>query len=104
MTRQVVSSPLAEEDLQGISEYIAQRNPVAAKRFLKYIRKTFATLAALPGLGAAWEGTRIPDLRFWPLPRYKNYVIFYCPINNGVEILRVVHGARDLSKLFETTD
>jgi len=38
------------------------------------------------------------NLRSFP---YKDYVIFYFPIENGVEIYRVLHGARDIESLFE---
>src|SRR2546430_1715605 len=101
MKRQLNVSPQADQDLTEISEYIGARNPIAAKRFLKSLKKTFETLAVMPGLGAAWESTTVPDLRFWPLTRYRNYVVFYRPIANGVEILRVVHGAQDYPRLLE---
>jgi toxin ParE1/3/4 len=101
MKRHAVCAPLAAEDLQQLSEYIAQRNPGAAKRFLKTVKRTFGNLAAFPGIGAVWEDSPIPDVRAWPLPRYKNYVIFYRPIANGVEIVRIVHGARDFPRLFK---
>jgi toxin ParE1/3/4 len=91
---------MAAEDLEYLYEFIAQRSLPAARRFLKYVRRTCATLAVMPYRGAAWEGSPVPALRIWPLPRYKNFVIFYRPIAAGVEILRVVRGARDFSRLF----
>jgi len=39
-----------------------------------------------------------PELRAWPVG---NYLIFYRVQNNTVDIVRVIHGARDLGKLFE---
>ncbi len=99
MTRHAVTSELAEEDLLQLADYIAEQNPRAARRFVKYVRKRISTLAFMPSLGAAWADSPIPDLRFWPLTRYKNYVIFYRPIVNGVEIIRILHGARDIPRL-----
>jgi toxin ParE1/3/4 len=31
----------------------------------------------------------------------KNYVIFYQPITEGIEVLRVLHGARDVHRVFD---
>jgi toxin ParE1/3/4 len=100
MSRHAVVAPLASEDLETICDFIAQRSPTAAKRFLKKIKRTFETLAQFPMLGAEWTDSPVPDLRLWPLPRYKSYVIFYRPIARGVEIVRIVRGARDFSRLF----
>ena len=30
-----------------------------------------------------------------------NYAIFYRPLEDGIEVIRIIHGARDLPKLFE---
>ena len=40
----------------------------------------------------------VPKLRSFPVG---NYVIFYQPISDGVEIVRVLHGSRDIESLFE---
>lgn len=40
----------------------------------------------------------VPNLRSFPVG---NYLIFYRPINQGIEVLRVLHGARDIPSIFE---
>lgn len=40
-------------------------------------------------------------IRQWRLPGFENYLIFYRPLDDGVEILRVLHGARDIQRIFE---
>jgi toxin ParE1/3/4 len=52
----------------------------------------------MPGIGRAWESDepRLADVRVYPVPRFRNFLIFYRPIENGIEVLTVVHGARDL--------
>jgi toxin ParE1/3/4 len=40
----------------------------------------------------------VPSLRSFPVGKY---VIFYRPIENGIEIARILHGARDLPSIFE---
>ncbi len=82
----------AEEDLIEIWLYIAGDNPGAADKLLDRIEATFGLLAENPVLGPAR-----PDLA--PMLRYlvvRNYLILYRQIDDGVEIVRVVHGARHL--------
>ena len=40
----------------------------------------------------------LPYLRSFPV---ENYLIFYRPIEEGIEVLRVVSGYRDLKRLFD---
>jgi toxin ParE1/3/4 len=40
-----------------------------------------------------------PNLRSFPVD---NHVIFYRPIDHGIEVARVLHGARDIDALFRT--
>ena len=87
----------ARSDLEGIWFYIAQDNPEAADRFIRAIISRFPRLAAMPQMGRQREELA-PRLRSFPVGRY---VIFYRPLDNGVEIVRVLNGARDLPPLFE---
>lgn len=68
-----------------------------AEEFLAQINKKCRTLANFPNMGKSREEL-LPLLRSFPLD---DYLIFYRPINNGIEILRVVSGYRDLNILFE---
>jgi len=90
-------SPAARSDLDGIWFYIAQDDPEAADKFIRAIVSRFPKLAAMPELGRQREELS-PRLRSFPVGRY---VIFYRPMENGIEIARVLHGARDLPPLFE---
>jgi plasmid stabilization system protein ParE len=41
-------------------------------------------------------------VRFWPVPRFRQYIIFYRPIaKGGVEIVRILNGARDIAALLD---
>jgi toxin ParE1/3/4 len=53
-------------------------------------------LADFPGMGAMREDLG-PSIRTFPVG---NYLIIYRPMKSGIELLRVVHGARDLRRLF----
>ena len=86
----------AEEDLIDIWLYIAQDNPAAADRLLDKIDGKILLLAEQPAIGRAREDIA-PDLRFLPIGKY---LILYRIILDGIEIVRVVQGARNLKDLF----
>ncbi len=86
----------ADEDLIDLWVYIAQDNSAAADHLLDEFEKKFALLAGQPRLGAA-RSDIAPGLRHFPMG---NYLILYREIDPGIEVVRVVHGARRLSHLF----
>ena len=86
----------ADEDLIDLWAYIAQDNLDAADHLLDEFEKKFALLAGQPRLGAA-RSDIAPGLRHFPVGRY---LILYREIDDGIEVVRVMHGARRLSDLF----
>src|SRR5262245_48437702 len=80
----------AANDLDAIWFFIAQRNPAAADRFLDRLYKAFVSLAHAPRIGAS-HFHFADKLRMFPV---REYLIFYRPIDDGVEIVRVLHGKR----------
>lgn len=85
----------AEDDLVDIWLYIADENPDAADRLLEEIDRNCALLAENPRLGRARPDIA-PGLRYLPTG---NYLILYRLLANGIEVVRVVHGARQLGEL-----
>lgn len=92
----VVFSPLAEADLDGLLDYIARDKPQAAVRFVAGLREKCYLLAANPELGQRRPGFRSGEYRTFSVG---NYVIFYRPTREGVEIARVISGYRDMESL-----
>jgi toxin ParE1/3/4 len=90
-------SDSARADLDEIWFVIAQDNPVAADLFLQRIISRFPLLTSMPYMGRARKELA-PDLRSFPV---RNYVIFYRSTEGGIEVVRILHGARDLPPLFE---
>ena len=75
--------------------YIAADSPDNADTFLDVIDKKIVLLAATHRMGR--ERREIgKSIRSFPVG---NYVIFYRPIKDGIEIVRVLHGARDIPSL-----
>ena len=84
----------AERDLIDISNFIARDNPVNSGRFIRVLEDRCRLLASHPLMGRA-RAELAPKLRSLAHGRY---VIFYRAIEDGVAIVRVLHGARDLRR------
>ena len=93
---QVLKRPQAETDLDDIWWHIAQDNPDAADRLLDNIDERCATLAQFPYIGTSRDEL-LPNLRSLPVG---NYLIFYLPLSDGIEVVRVLPGMRDIDALF----
>jgi toxin ParE1/3/4 len=87
----------AARDLKEIGDYIARDNRQAAAKTVVAIAEKFLFLAQHPHLSE-------PQPRLNNLCKSKigNYLIFYRPIDNDIEIVRVIHGSRDLENIFKT--
>lgn len=86
----------AKSDLAHIWHYIALDSVGAADRLVARIDAVAHRLADMPGLGPL-RTELAANLRSFPLGRY---IIFYRPIPEGIEIIRVLHGARDIASIF----
>lgn len=86
----------ADEDLIELWVYVAQDNEFAADHLWAEFDRKFALLAGQPRLGAARPDIA-PELRHFPVGRY---LILYREIDDGIEVVRIVHGARQLNNLF----
>ena len=93
----VVIRPKALEDLAEIWAYIAEDSPRQADAFAVAIDRRIRDVARRPLIGRA-RPELLTDLRSLTFGRY---VIFYLPRQPGVEVIRVLHGARDLKPLFD---
>lgn len=83
----VVRRRAAQRDLGDIFYHYARDATVAtARRFLKQAEATFATLAAQPGLGTRYDSDEptLAELRYFPVARFKAYIVFYRPIPGGL--------------------
>ena len=88
----------AEEDLLDIWSYIAENSGASATKLIRSFHQHFTLLAENTQLGQARPDIR-PGLRYFPV---KRCLILYRQIPGGIEVVRVVHGSRDLGALFDT--
>ncbi|MGR9046974.1 MAG: type II toxin-antitoxin system RelE/ParE family toxin [Gammaproteobacteria bacterium] len=96
MTPIIQRTARAEEDLIELWLYIAQDNPSAADRVLDDIEEHFHTLADNPLMGRLRPDIA-PELRYFIAGKY---LILYRTVPNGIQIVRVIHGAWDVPNLF----
>jgi toxin ParE1/3/4 len=87
-------SPQALRDLVEIGAYIEQDSPTYAARFILRLEEHCDLVARRPLIGRVRDEVR-PGLRSI---RYNRYAIFYRLIEDGIEIVRVIHNARDLEQ------
>ncbi len=91
----------ASLDIESIIDFIADNSGFdTAERFLKKINEKCRTLAQFPSMGRRRDEL-VPLLRSFPVD---DYLIFYRPTEEGIEIMRVVNGYRDLTTLFSEPD
>jgi toxin ParE1/3/4 len=92
----------AENDAREIESYIADDDPMAARRFRAAFEETAMLLLHMPHIGSMRVSDKpvLKDIRVVPVKDFDRYCIFYRPIIKGIEIVRVLHGARDYTSFF----
>jgi toxin ParE1/3/4 len=65
------------------------------------VEAMFERLSRMPGIGTRYnpDDPIYADLRSFPVPGFRKYLIFYRPVDDGVLVFRVVHGARDIHSI-----
>lgn len=92
----VTRRPLAAADILDIWDYIAEDSIEQADRWVDRLDEKLGLLATQPLMGRA-RGELAADVRSFPFGRY---VIFYEPIPGGIDVVRVLHSARDVDAVF----
>ena len=96
----ILQTPTARNDVVEILLYLRARSHRAARLVHQAINRTFEFLAQNPGAGQARDELAT-GLRSFPVNRYRNYLLFYRPLRDGIQVIRVLHGARDLPPLLK---
>ncbi len=102
MSRRIVRRPAAINDLADQTAwYILHAGRAVADRFLQATRHTAERLLRTPQMGAPRHhlNPALAGLRMVPVDRFSRHLIFYRPIPDGIELIRVLHAARDIAAL-----
>jgi antitoxin ParD1/3/4 len=92
-------SPGALSDLLEIWDFIARDSPEAADRVEEAIFRACNLLSDSPLVGRVRKDLTPLPLRFWVVHPYSNYLVVYDPARKPLQIIRILHGARNLSSV-----
>lgn len=93
-------TPSARRDIKSIWRYIAQDSVRHADLVAEAILATCHATAEMPRIGHARPDLTQRKILFVPVRDYELYVIAYAAESEPLRILRVLHGARDVPRLF----
>jgi toxin ParE1/3/4 len=99
---QVLFRPQAWRDIFESAEYLERQSGLElADRFIDAVRETAQVLEKMPLIGAPCRFNRpeLRDFRTLQVTGFERWLIFYQSVEEGIEIARVLHGARDLNSL-----
>ena len=97
---ELIVAPAARADLLAQWDYFSDEvgNRELADRFVKSAESTFKSLLQTPGLGRPrkFRSPKAKNMHSWRVDDFPKHLIFYrsLPDKRGVEIVRVIHGAR----------
>lgn len=98
----VVFTEPAGNDLEAIGDWIAKDNPLRAASFVRELRDACLEIGPRPTAYQFVEHRHSDGIR---RKVYGNYLIFYRVVGDAVEVLHVLHGARDYAQiLFDNDD
>jgi toxin ParE1/3/4 len=95
-------TPQALDDLYEIWLYIAADKVTAADRVESAVLAACRRLGRFPGLGTERTGVVSKPIRLWPVPRYPNYCVIYLPDTKPLQIVRILHGSRDIEAILSS--
>lgn len=95
-------SPKAARDMDGIFRHIFADHPDAAKRVRRTILNTADLLAQHSELGRRIRNAapRHAQIRWFVVPKFRNYLLFYQPHQETIMVVRVLHAAQDWTRFF----
>lgn len=93
--------PQVAIDLIEYAEYLSKDSLDTALRFLDAVESTFIFVAKNPEIGALckFKSSQAKHVRFWAIKGFEKHLMFYQPLSDGIEVARVLHGARDLESI-----
>jgi toxin ParE1/3/4 len=101
--RSIIKREEAKRDLDLYAAYIGEASPEAAIRFLDAAEASFRGLAEIRYKGIRYESLdpALEGMRRFSIRGFEKFLIFYFPRENGIEVIRVIHGSRDILKIIE---
>ena len=86
----------ARRQIDEIGAFVADDNVDAALKIYDAFEDAFQLLAENPGIGHTREDLTTRPVKFWSV---FSYLVVYDPESSPLQIITVVHGARDVTNL-----
>src|SRR5258705_6671396 len=104
MMRELYLRPMAKAAIEAIAVRIAQDNLSASIRFTERVQETLNRVLFWPLCGAELRIriAKLRGLRSYPIRGYRNYIVYYLPRQDGIDVVHVIHGARNLRKVLRS--
>ena len=93
---QIKVRSLAELDLQEIWLYLSEISEEIADSILADFDQKFHLLAGNPRIGRVRPELLVNELRSFPAGKY---IIFYLPLSDGIDVVRVLHSRREIDSI-----
>jgi toxin ParE1/3/4 len=95
----ILRRPGVDDDVYFLALYLLEQNEVAARRFVDAVEVTLKEMAIRPGMGSPKLYDDPPkDVRSWAVHGFPNHLIYYIPLPDGIDVLSIMHGARDVQR------
>ena len=103
MSLPIIPSDAATDDIAELYSYFLERGEDLAEKFADCLSETYKMIASMPELGELlrFREPTMRDARIRRIKKFTNHLIFYRIEADRIEILRVLHGARDYMNLFD---
>ncbi|NER22322.1 MAG: type II toxin-antitoxin system RelE/ParE family toxin [Symploca sp. SIO1B1] len=88
-------SEKAIADLEAICESMSETNRDFAVKFFENVREKCRKVAQFPNMGKNYGEIKV-NLRDFVV---NNYIVFYFPRSDGIDVVRIISGYRDLESL-----
>jgi len=90
--------PRADTDIDALVDYLLSDSPDSAGRFLDAVQKSCDLIGEQSGIGSRRYAhpPKLEGLRMWAVSDFENHLIFYIERPSYIDVLRVLHGSRDI--------
>ena len=89
-----------DEDIARIALHFLDQSESLAIRFVDAVQATLKDVARTAGIGSLkqYESPGLSDVRSWWVRGFRNHLVFYFIVEDGIDVLAVAHGAQDVER------
>ena len=96
----ILRRPGVDDDVYFLALYLLEQSEEATRRFVDAVEVTLKDLAVRPGMGSPkhYDAAELENVRSWAVQGFPNHLIYYVPLPDGIDVLAIMHGARDVQR------